>query len=295
MNNTIIPGLKVPLTTAIRNLAQQFAAEQSTPEKGLRVYLNTLAVWSVHRYLKWLQINTDVNQGDSWNPSLRALFDVADLVIPELGKIECRPFLQGEEVIALPIEARQNRLGYIGVGFSDRLDEVELLGFSSLVEPEELARKNLQSLDSFLEYLDELATKPINLQQWLQEIFTEGWEAVEELLTPRTPSLAFRFSSVRRAKLIELVTPVILVITLIPEANKNLVIHLQVYPQGEQGELPSNLKLMVLTETGEIFREVITNSGDTLLRYEFSGSPREKFGIKMELGETSYSQNFAIP
>ena len=295
MNNTIIPGLKVPLTTMIRDVARQFAAEQSTPEKGLRVYLNTLAVWSVHRYLKWLQIDTDVNQGDSCNPSLRALFDVADLVIPELGKIECRPFLQGEDVIALPVEARQNRLGYIGVGFSDRLDEVELLGFSSLVEPEELARKNLQSLDIFLEYLDKLATKPINLQQWLQEIFTEGWEAVEDLLTPRTPSLAFRFSSVRRAKLIELATPVILVITLIPEANKNLVINLQVYPQGEQGELPSNLKLMVLTETGEVFREVITNSGDTFLRYEFSGSPQEKFGIKMELGETSYSQNFAIP
>ena len=295
MSSMIDSGLKIYLAAAIRDLARQFAAEQSTPEKGLRVYLNTLAVWSVHRYLKWLQIDTDVNQGDSWNPSLRALFDVADLLIPELGKIECRPFLQGEDVIALPVEARQNRLGYIGVGFSDRLDEVELLGFSSLVEPEELARKNLQSLDIFLEYLDKLATKPINLQQWLQEIFTEGWEAVEDLLTPRTPSLAFRFSSVRRAKLIELATPVILVITLIPEASKNLVINLQIYPQGEQRELPSNLKLMVLTETGEVFREVITNSGDTFLRYEFSGSPQEKFGIKMELGETSYSQNFAIP
>ena len=295
MSSMIDSGLKVPLRAAIHDSARQFAAEQSIPEKGLRVYLNTLAVWSVHRYLKWLQIDTDINQGDSWNPSLRALFDVADLVIPDLGKIECRPFLPGEEVIALPIEARQNRLGYIGVGFSNNLDEVELLGFSSLVEPEELSRKKLQSLDSFLEYLDKLATQPINLQQWLQEIFTEGWETLEELLTPRTPSLAFRFSSVRRAKLIELATPVILVITLIPEANKNLVINLQVYPQGEQGELPSNLKLIVLTETGEIFREVITNSGDTLLRYEFSGSPREKFGIRLELGETSYSQNFAIP
>ncbi|MGC1246423.1 MAG: DUF1822 family protein, partial [Spirulinaceae cyanobacterium] len=231
---------------------------------------------------------------DSWNLSLISLFDVADLVIPNLGKIECRPFLRGEENIHLPTEVRYNRLGYMGVGFRDSLDEVELLGFSSVVEREQLSRKDLQPLDSFLEYLDSLETKPINLQQWLQDAFTQGWQAVEELLTPRTPSFAFRSQAVKRAKLIELATPVILVVTLIPGVNNNLVINLQVYPQGNQEKLPTNLKLMVLTETGEIFREITTNSGDNFLRYEFSGSPQEKFGIKVALGETSYSQNFAI-
>ena len=52
--------LSEPLTVAIakdsHRYAEIFAAEQATPQKGKRVYLNTLAVCAVATYLKWLSI-----------------------------------------------------------------------------------------------------------------------------------------------------------------------------------------------------------------------------------------------
>ncbi len=51
---------------------------------------------------------------------------------------------------------------------------------------------------------------------------------------------------------------------------------------------------MVLTELEELFREIKTNQGETFLRYESSASPREKFSFKIDLENTSYTQNFAI-
>ena len=50
--------LTVPLGSAAHHWAEQFAAEQATPQKGKQVYLNTLAVLSVQNYLKWQQIET---------------------------------------------------------------------------------------------------------------------------------------------------------------------------------------------------------------------------------------------
>jgi hypothetical protein len=56
MNLAEIPLLTVPLELKAHELTRQLAAVQSTVQKGKRVYLNALAVYAVHSYLKWLQI-----------------------------------------------------------------------------------------------------------------------------------------------------------------------------------------------------------------------------------------------
>ncbi|PHM06717.1 DUF1822 family protein, partial [Nostoc sp. 'Peltigera malacea cyanobiont' DB3992] len=76
------------------------------------------AVYAVHSYLKWLNIETALNQGDSWHRGLRAIFDVADLVLPGVGKLECRPVLPDEAAIVLPPIMTQERIGYVAVQFS---------------------------------------------------------------------------------------------------------------------------------------------------------------------------------
>lgn len=62
---------------------------------------------------------------------MRAIFDVADLLLPGIGKLECRPVLPGESKIILPAEVIQNRIGYVALQFNEQLDSVELLGFAT--------------------------------------------------------------------------------------------------------------------------------------------------------------------
>ncbi|MDJ0717825.1 MAG: DUF1822 family protein [Prochloraceae cyanobacterium] len=299
MNNIVTPFLTVPLTVSARDRAREFAAQQATPEKGLRVYLNTLAVWAVHRYLKWLQIDTDVDRGDSWHPGLRAIFDVADLVISNGCKLECRPILEGETEILIPKEVSQNRIGYVVVKFSDRAEEVQLLGYFPTIAPEipeSISINDLQPLDELLELLTNLENQTTKLSQWLQNIFDAGWQKIEDLLAPQTPALAFRSSSVKRAKLIELGSDrtVVLLVSLKPESDRQLGINLRVSSTEEQIELPSQLKLRVITETGQVFREITSNLGDTFMQYEFSGHPGEKFSLTLGLEEDIFREEFEI-
>lgn len=299
MNGTAPSPLRIPLSPTIRDRARQFAAEQATPEKGARVYLNTLAVCAVHRYLKWLHIETDLKQGDSWDPRIGAIFDVADLVVPHWGTLECCPVLEGEDAIALSPEVTQNRKGYIAVQFSRSLEEAYLLGFypASALTPQMhdcIPLRQLQSLEVLLESIPESETIPVRLTQWFQNRFAPGWQAVEELLTDRRPAFAFRHDYIQRAKPLALDISLILLVTLKPENRDNLAIHLQVFPRDETHLFSVPTQLIVLCESGEVFREISAKEGDRLIQYELSGQLGEQFSIKVASGETSITQSFAI-
>lgn len=159
MNNTFSPLLRVPLDLEIHSRARHLATQQSTVEKGKRVYLNALAVYAVHCYLKWLQIPTDLTESDCTNPVKAALSNVADLVIPNVGKLECCPVLPQETVILL-LNTRENRIGYVAVQFQETLDSVQLLGFAPTFDeanPQtELAVSELQPIEALLEQITRL-------------------------------------------------------------------------------------------------------------------------------------------
>ncbi|MCP2730185.1 DUF1822 family protein, partial [Limnofasciculus baicalensis] len=315
-NKMNTPNLTIPLNSSIHDMARQFAAQQLTPEKGMGVYLNTLSVWAVHRYLKWLQIESEPSNSDSWHPGLRALFDVADLVVPNLGKLECRPILSGETRLTLPPEVTKDRIGYIVIQFCDRLQEAQLLGFAPPLAAnslDELKITDLQPLDTLFDVLETLESNlvvtpektPVDLSKWWQNIFDRGWQAVEELLPPQTIGLAYRNMEVRRAKLIELVTnknihQLTLIFTLKLENPEELGIHLLLLPFGKENQLPPQsplppeTNLMVLTESGEVFREITAKEKDTFIQYEFTGQPGEGFSIKIGLGEASITEAFII-
>ncbi len=159
MNTTETPYyITVPLEREAHRLARQFATEQITSEKGKQVYLNTLAVYGVSSYLKYLQIKTDFSQGQSWQTGMRALFNVADLFLPGIGKLECRPLLPGEIACSLPLEVKEDRIGYVIVQFSEHLDSVQLLGFVKgadiCEDSEQILIADLQPLDALLEALN---------------------------------------------------------------------------------------------------------------------------------------------
>ncbi|MBZ8182961.1 DUF1822 family protein [Oscillatoria salina] len=318
MNNTET-CLTIPLVNYAHNQAREFAAQQATPEKGLRVYLNTLAVWAVRRYLQWLQIDSDLEASDSWHPGMRAIFDIADLVIPNLGRLECRPVLAEETVLRLPPEVVSNRIGYLAVGFNRHPQQAQLLGFVPEVNSETISLTELQPLDALIEHLEQVSLtfsapsqeqKRNNLSQWWEGVFESGWQAVEGLFTLSAPNLAFRRTCMRMGKLIELGSEcqLILVLTLVPETNDKVGINLQLYParatkfaeattaiaKNQAQTLPTELKLLVLTASGEVFREITPCEGDTFLQYEFAGQLGEEFSIKVTLLNASFSEAFVI-
>ena len=170
------------------DLAQKFASEQTTSLESKQVYRNTLAVWAVNRFLQWMEIDTDLSQGDSWHPVVRRFNDVADLVIPSLGRLECRPVLPGETSVHLPVEVREERIGYIAVQFQEKSNQVQLLGCYVSPEtdelPEQLYLKDFNPLDDLLNHLEWLemvkALGVNDLREWLKGLFKSGWEEDEE-------------------------------------------------------------------------------------------------------------------
>jgi len=168
--------LEIPLEQTARNLALQFASEQANPQKGKRVYFNTLAVWAVNYFLEWMEMETDIDGGDSWNPARRAVLDVGDLVLPGIGKIECCPVQLGESAISLP-EVRENRIAYIAVQFAEPFDKVKLLGFIPAVEiqeeTEEISLSNLKPVEELWDYLDRIELAIPLLQGEIEELLSD--------------------------------------------------------------------------------------------------------------------------
>lgn len=144
----------VPLSSKQHHLAEQFCYRQSNKEKAKQVYLNTLAVFAVDFYLRCMMIETDWEASLSWDLVARTLIDVADLDLPGIGTLECRPVLPEQQVVQIPSEVRSDRIGYIGVRIDKSLQKATLLGFSKTAPlTGELHISELQSLEDLLKVL----------------------------------------------------------------------------------------------------------------------------------------------
>jgi len=325
MNEIEKKQISVPLNPEAHRFALEFAKEQCDSQKGKKVYLNTLAVYAVHSYLKWLRINSDLTQGDSWNPGLRALFDVADLVLPGIGKLECRRILPDETECVLPIDVTDERIGYVGVKFEEDLKKVYLVGFipeiNSLEPPEQLRIEDFQSIKTLAEkiwYLEEgdlliqtsqLSPKEalVNLQQWLENIFEPGWQSIESLLSRGSDNLA---SGVRnappkalpfnlsRAKLIEIEgsaqSLVLVVMLLSPQTGSEIDIRVEVHNKNRQADLSPNLLINILNQNGQVEMTAPSKSNVSSIKLEFGVAPGERFSVQLLLGDVEVIENFVM-
>jgi len=153
--------IQVPITTAMRAQAEAFASRQPTTEKSEQAYRNTLAVLVVNAYLGWQGYETDLSQSNNWNlGTLAAGGDVADLMIKDLGRIECRVVPKGATVCPLPPEVWHGRIGYLIMQLDAGRDEAVLMGFEPIFDPEdpleEVPLAELQSIDELFDYLERL-------------------------------------------------------------------------------------------------------------------------------------------
>jgi hypothetical protein len=214
-------------------------------------------------------------------------------------------------------------VGYIVVEIDELSLEATVLGFTQTVTSEELPIRQLQAIDDLIDVLNPLdepqqiptvARTRVNLNQWLTNVFEQGWQTVESLFAPTEPEFAFNFRSapdsvmdelavsdegISRAKLIDLGMqlagyPVALVVKLQPESERKTHILLQLHPTGGQIYLPPFLQLTVLDESGLIFLEAQARSADNYIQLQFSGLPGEPFSVKVALGDASVTEDFVV-
>ena len=303
----------VPLLKPAHQLADKFCQHQSNLQKAEQVYLNTLAVYAVNYHLQCLGFETDWTHSDSWDSMMQTFLNVADLEVKNYGKLECRPVLPDAEVIYVPQEVWEGRIGYVAVQLDESLEEATLLGFAETVSTQELALSELRSLEELPEYLSQFKQlqpieERVNLSQWLRDIFEAGWETIEATVAPPQAELAFNTRSqppvrtstpgVKRGKRLDLERlggskQVAVFVGLTPTVSPQLDITVEVYPVGGQRYLPRELQVMVLDEQGKAVLQAEAGNSEGL-EFQFSGEEGEIFNVKVTLGEVSITEKFLI-
>ncbi|NET24160.1 DUF1822 family protein [Okeania sp. SIO1I7] len=328
MNLTFSQALKVFLTAEAHGYAELFAAEQATPEKGKQVYLNTLAVVAVQTYLKFLDIQTAIHQGDCWYPGSRAIFNVADLVLSNIGKVECRPVFPGEKELFLPPEVIDNRIGYIAVQFEEDLNQVQILGFVSARNidgfQDSIPLTQIESLDALIEEID-WCKKWVNLRRWFEGFFPVEWQSLQSLSTSSTRSLRVSRDSISQSptddvsiscgKIInwgsgvnEQTTELAvklrgsaanertteLAVKLTDKFEEEIDICVRLSTTNKIPFLPAGLRVQILDESGNSCMEAEAREADDWIQLEFGCKPQEKFTIEMSLNEQIIRENFVV-
>jgi hypothetical protein len=317
-NQTVFLTFSGIIPPGARQLAEKLSSQQATPQKGEQVRLNILAVSFVNSYLQYMGFETDLKASNSWNPVQQLLMDVADLSLKNLGSLECRPILEGEELVYVPPEVQSNRIGYVAVQISKSFREAKLLGFVKEVSTDLLPIIELSSLEDLLEHLENLTQLntaklaiqfPIsstltNLKQWFENIIDTGWQEIEFLLADQAIYADSNLRNTRstfmsRGKLVafeqdNFEKTVVLVVTLTPESEQETDIIVEIHPTKDEIYLPANLQLQILDFEGACVMEAQTRSTNKNIQLQFSGETGELFSVKLVLGDTSTIENFAI-
>jgi hypothetical protein len=249
---------------------------------------------------------------------MQTFLDVADLEVKNYGKLECRPVLPDAQVIYVPQEVLEGRIGYVAVQLDESLKEATLLGFAETVSTQELALSELRSLEELPDYLSQFnrvqaVREQANLSQWLRDIFEVGWETIEAIFAPPQDELAFNTRSqspvrtsppsiptngVKRGKRLDLEwlgrrEQVAVFVGLTPRRSSQLDISVEVCPIGAQPYLPRELQIMVLDEQGKAVLQAEAGNSESI-EFQFRGELGESFSVKVALGEVSITQEFLI-
>ena len=153
-----------------------------------------------------------------------------------------------------------------------------------------------------------------NLGQWLEQIMDAGRNIWADLFGSERLQLqsagAFRSLTrvnnllpeceLMRAKLIDLGVQlgsqnVVLLLALTQESEQKLRLTVQMYPVAEEEYLPANLKLALLSESGEILQEVTARTQDRGMQLKPFKVPQDtNFKLQITLGDFSLTETFSF-
>lgn len=328
MNSAQMLTFPVPLSQKMRDTATKFSQSHQNASKARQVYLNTLAVLAVEFYCQCMEIETQLGKSHSWNTTL---MDLATLEIQDIGKIECRPVLKGKKSCYFPPEVWQDRIGYLVIEIDEQANKARLLGYLRVVNSEQISLNQLQSLSDFLTNIEEILIPAaasvavttgelitnvvktvgktvIELGKWFEGIFDHEWKPEEKALTLSIqPSRTIKpineeieQPEVNGAKVICLGMETFqqTVVLIIGQKKINageIEINLRLYPSANTNYLPDEIKLTVLDEAGNPIPSLEAQAkSHNWLQLQFTGEPRDKFSVKVSLGESSITENFLL-
>lgn len=301
----------VPISTEAHRLAQKFSKQIGDRTKAKQVYLNTLAVSAAQFYLSCMEVKTDWSASFSCNPVWQNMMDVADLEIPNLGKLECRPVLPNIQTVRIPPEVWSERIGYLAVQLDWALQAATFIGFTQTAV-EELPLTELRPLEELLAHLNRIArsqpTRQTNLSQWFENIFAAGWQPIEALFSTDVERLAFGLRSnfqlrtpvIKRAKMIDLglqlgSQSVVLLIAIAPEIDDKVGILVHLHPNDGEKYLLPQTKLTLLSDSGVVLQEVQSRNQDNYIQLRrFRGDREECFSIQVAASGVSVTETFQI-
>ena len=185
---------------------------------------------------------------------------------------------------------------------ADRLADESEIPYPQILE------NVLSRIENSLQPPSPKQSSPVNLNQWLQNNFVEamktGWLALEEVLAPTVPAVAFRGSpanhargkKIKRAKQIHLGDKhsVILVIELEEQDEQEIRILMRLSAAKTQTYVPENLKFKVIPETGEPLEEIAGTHYD-YLEQDWFYEKGEGFSVVVALNEMCVTEEFDIP
>ena len=148
-------SITIPITSEFRQQAEAFAEAQ--PTQAAQVKSRALAVQAVEAYMRWQGFEVSQQQSLFWDGSSQIVSPVADVVIANLGRLEC---VIADDNGDCPVAAEtwSGRVGYVAVAIEEA--QVRLLGFVRpfpLDDPlERVEADALESLDELMLYLERL-------------------------------------------------------------------------------------------------------------------------------------------
>jgi Protein of unknown function (DUF1822) len=316
MNDRYLSSFTIDLDRTAHATAAKFAAQQISIAKGRSVYLNTLAVCAVRQYLSMTcQLDVDLDCGDSWQVGMQSIMNVADLVIPHVGKVECLAVLPNATEISLPVDL-DDRIGYIIVQFNDDLDRVKLCGFirRSTAEVISIDSAEIQSIDTLL---DLIYSTQILGTGW-EPIIQPGFDRDREIETTdaiqlrlRQPEFALRntlnlasntnYDSIRdftASKMINLRAnissiPLLMMIGLSAEPDGRVKVRVRIHAAGGVPMLPAHLKLTLQAENGQFLSEIQYPEAMNFIQLQsFKLHPGTQFKIRVALDNSSFTESF---
>ena len=318
-------GVTLPITSEFRHIADAFAAQCSTQPKADQIRRNTLAVCAVNFYLQLMEIPTQVEKSDSWQPMMQMVADVADLQVPGIGALSCRAVLPGEETCYVPPEDWRDRAGYIAVVLDEQTEQATLIGFTETVgEQTQVALSQFAPIEALIDKVHGLSpvaatdSAVTRLSQWVGEQIDElaetGWQAVDRLLNPAAVRFAFRTVGViepsavdvSRAKRVNLGiqfgesvrVALVMQLTQVAASGEEVIpqthIVVQVRPLEESAYLPEGLLLSALDDEAVVVAAATSRVIDDYIQLSLSGEAGERFGVRLALGEASFEEWFVI-
>ena len=295
--------LPVLLRSTSLTTAKAFSAETVDPIKRETIFLNTLAVLSVREYLSILGLETNVAQGDSWQPSLRLIDNPADLYLVERGYLECIPTQADANTVLVSPEVQLRRLAYIIVELQEPFKEARLIGFGKLSEivQSTLSKTELHPISELPQYLSQFHHSRIG--QWFQDHAESIWQQPENVVATRYPAFRFRSQSgpiLRKARSISFQTDIGsplklgLVIAAKP-SEESICISAQLHPGVSETSassinptLPPGASITLLSDELETIQSISARSvpQDTFIQLRpFECSPEDQYQIRVSLGE----------